>query len=151
MNQLIGIRKDEDIRSIDELILPNSTLNLAMAAFERDARIAPPPTFLPMRPNLNNINGRWNEVLFDYFLDNCRKKYPGSIEDDAEEEVFAIFKERLSSMRKVMRRYSPKDGESKTEAASRAGSMHLAALARQRRNTRRNEVSTNRNIVQFLC
>ncbi|KAF8163861.1 hypothetical protein BJ912DRAFT_1068744, partial [Pholiota molesta] len=57
MNELIGIKRDEDIKNIEELILPNSTLNLAMAAFEKDARIAAPPTFLPMRPNLNNING----------------------------------------------------------------------------------------------
>lgn len=148
MNELIGIKRDEDIKDIDELILPNSPLNLNMAIFERDARIATPPAFRPMRPNLNNINGKWNDKLFDHFLDHCRRKYAGKIGENEEVELLEIFKERISSMRKVMKRYRPKEGESQTEATSRANVLHLAGLDRQRRNTRRNEVRISQ--INFL-
>lgn len=138
----MGINKTNDVLKFsDELFSTDTPLQREMVAYEEDGR-GPGPNLTPMRVNWKNINGVWNEELFQQFLEfSERGGYAdGTMGEDDEEELREIFFNRLKRILSTINQHRPRSNETVQDAQQRAVRRHKETLAISRRNTRRKEV-----------
>jgi hypothetical protein len=122
MNQLMGIKHDRDLLKDKDLFNPNTGIKCMMVAYEKDQLEATEgPTLEPMSPNWSIIEGKWNERLFQLFVDYCKENgYKERVAtEDLECEVQELFINRLTRLRDLIRNSRGKEGEE--EAATKIG------------------------------
>lgn len=136
MNTCLGIRVDKDILK-GGFNPPQEALNL----WEDDEQ-GEGPALQPMKPDWINPHSSWNsrlEELFGYYF--CTKW--GIEDEDFEEDVRDMFRQRLARLRRLIKEGSSKAGETPEQTTVRIQKTSAAALARQRPNSRRREVSSH--------
>jgi len=88
INKLMGINKTNDLLKFsDELFSTDTPLQWEMVVYEQDGQ-GPGPNLMPMQVNWKNVNGVWNEELFQQFLEfSERGRYADGIigKNDKEE------------------------------------------------------------------
>ncbi|KAJ7713942.1 hypothetical protein B0H16DRAFT_1469559 [Mycena metata] len=98
--QLLGIRRDKDIRSIS---VNNFTTREESARYARGDSGAAEPSLEPFRPCWNDLGGTWNRTLEGLFVQRFKLRYPRL---NAEEfYVRRRFRLRLVAMKRCL----PKD------------------------------------------
>lgn len=136
MNSCLGIRADKDILK-GGFSPPQEELDL----WEDDEQGAG-PVLQPMKPDWDNLHSSWNyrleELFGNYF---CSKTEVD--DDDFEDDIRDMFRQRLARLRRLMRGSMPRAGESLDQMTARTKKTSAAALARQRPNSRRREVSND--------
>jgi hypothetical protein len=134
MNKSLGINLDKDI--LKGGVSPSQE---ALDLWEADEQ-GEGPTLKNMKPDWNNLRSSWNYRLEELFCAHFCEKM--EIDDDEmEEDVCDMFRQRLCRLRRLMMGGSPRAGESLDQATARVRRTSVAALARQRPNSRRREVS----------
>lgn len=143
-NELMQIKHDRDVLDDDDLYEFNTPKKRKMASYENDEDV-PGPDLNPMLPNWDKIDGKWNEELFKLFIayckDNGEEDRIGT--DEEEYEIHEMFMDRLRRLKNLISRWKPKNNERKEAMAERLSSKHKEGLQRQRRHTRRGQVSRN--------
>lgn len=134
MNYLMGIKADKDVVK-GGLSPPQEALDL----WENDEQ-GEGPALKPMKPDWSNLRSSWNSQLEDLFCAHFCKKW--EIDDESMEgDVCNMFRQRLERLRRLIKVGLPRAGETPDQTAARATKTTAAALARQRPNSRRREVS----------
>lgn len=132
MNRLLRITKDEDI------ISGNATASQEDVELYED-ELGPGPALDPMQPHWQNLKSAWNESLGELFLQHLKQNI--AVEAEFEDEILEMFYNRLKRLRRLLTGASPLEGENVHQARRRAEQKKVSALARQRPNTRRQQVS----------
>jgi hypothetical protein len=135
MNRLLGIEHDSDIASAN--VVPPAD---EVRRFEEEDLDG--PSLCPLQPNWQSVNSVWNDHLSELFLDHFKMLYEDQInvDDETEREIDDIFRCRLRSLRRELKKSQPKRGEDRNATKERVKQSKLRALARQRPNTRRKHV-----------
>jgi hypothetical protein len=140
MNDLLGIRVDKDILK-GGFSPPEEVLNL----WEDDEQ-GVGPTLTAMKPDWNNLCSSWNGRLEELFCAHfCHKMEID--EEEMEDDVCDMFRQRLARLRRLMKQGSSRAGETLDQTTARIRRTSAAALARQRPNSRRREVSEPATII----
>jgi hypothetical protein len=142
MNGLMGIKHDKDVLEDQEIFEPNTRTKRKMKAYENN-QAAEGPTLDPMSPNWENIDGKWNERLFQLFVNDCKVNGDEAevATEDLECEVQELFFNRLTRLRDLIRQSRGMDGEDEESIKRRLDLKKQYALQRQRRHTRRSQVN----------
>ncbi|KAG6884014.1 hypothetical protein C0993_002077 [Termitomyces sp. T159_Od127] len=91
----------------------------------------PAPTLIPFRPYWDDINCLWNESLANQVLDElfmAGHDFNGETRKDLKDYFF----QRLSTLRKELKRQAPRPSETTQQAEQRAETQHQITLARNR-------------------
>jgi hypothetical protein len=131
MNELIGIKKNEDIRDID------GPRDEDVDLYEKDD--GPGPTLDPMRPYFTTIKCEWNNCLAEQFVRHVIEVYE-HLEFDEEDmmELEEVFWDRMQYLK---REFSPKVIGRGKNSPNAVFNHKMEKLNRQRPNTRRLTVS----------
>lgn len=142
MNGLMGIKHDKDVLEDQENFEPNTRTKRKMKAYENN-QAAEGPTLDPMSPNWENIDGKWNERLFQLFVNDCKVNGDEAevATEDLEYEVQELFFNRLTRLRDLIRRSRGTDGEDEESTKRRLDLRKQHALQQQRRHSRRSQVN----------
>lgn len=143
MNRLIGIKFDADILK-GSISPPQDVVDL----WEDDEQ-GRGPTLNPMRPYWGNIKSSWNYHLADMFYEHLCEKLDLDQNEALKDELHLMFYDRLSRLRRLLYKGSPKANETADQTKARQQRELAAKLTRQRPNTRRNTVSIT--IVMYKC
>lgn len=136
MNSCLGIRADKDILK-GGFSPPQEELDL----WEDDEQGAG-PALQPMKPDWNDLHSSWNDRLEELFGNYfCSKMEIDN--EDLEDNVRDMFRQRLARLRRLIRGSVPRAGETLDQTTARMTKTSAAALARQRPNSRRREVSND--------
>ena len=141
MNELMQIKHDKDVLN-DELYELNTPNKHLMASYEENQCLQG-PDLDPMLPNWDALDGNWNEELFRLFIDHFKDDGDGD-KVETDEDLFNIhkmFMDRLQRLKGLINRSRPKDNEHHEDFKERLNLRHKRELQRQRRHTRRGEVS----------
>ena len=143
MNQLMRIKCDKDILENRDIFKPKLMLNVLMAAYEK-GQIEVGLTLKPMLPNWANIEGKWNERLFQLFVNYCKANghEVRVATEDLECDVQVLFIDRLTRLRDLIRKNRAKKGETEDEIKERLRLKTKKNLQRQRCHTRQAEVKS---------
>ncbi|KAG6865818.1 hypothetical protein C0993_007813, partial [Termitomyces sp. T159_Od127] len=101
----------------------------------------PAPTLIPFRPYWDDINCLWNESLADQVVDEllaAGHDFDGETRKDLKDYFF----QRLSTLRKELKRQAPRPSETTQQAEQRAETQHQITLARNRVQMRQTTAST---------
>lgn len=141
MNHLMEIKHDQDVLEDEDIFEPNTRIKRKMRAYEKN-QTAEGPTLEPMSPNWDNIEGKWNERLFQLFIDYCKENGDETrVEtEDLVCEVQELFVNRLTRIRDLIRRSQRVEGESEASSKNRLKLRRQTVLQQQRRHTRRSQV-----------
>ena len=142
MNGLMGIKHDKDVLEDQENFEPNTRTKRKMKAYENN-QAAEGPTLDPMSPNWENIDGKWNERLFQLFVNDCKVNGDEAevATEDLECEVQELFFNRLTRLWDLIRKSRGMDGEDEESIKRRLDLKKQHALQQQRRHTRRSQVN----------
>lgn len=141
MNGLMEIERDKDILKYKNDLISSTAETRRMKLYE-DSDDAPGPTLKPMRPNFNFIHGKWNERLFELLASDCERNDDMDhlkTEDD-EDDIRGMFFDRIERLRETIKACLPKQGETDRAAQARIAARAEQQRARQRQNTRRQQV-----------
>lgn len=134
MNSCLGIKSDKDILK-GGFSPSQETLDLWEADEQGEG-----PVLNPMKPSWINLDSSWNhrleEMFSNYFCEKMNMD-DGEFEDDVRD----MFRQRLVRLRRLLKGGSPRAGENLDQMTVRVQKTSAAALARQRPNSRRREVS----------
>jgi hypothetical protein len=133
MNELLGISKNDDIINID--LATSEEVDNYENGYEDE------PPLQPMCPYLKgNLLVEWNNRLCELFVEHLADKKGWELTDPATEVLETAFENRLSTLRKLLRRL-----ENKTQ--EEIDNMKHVSGKQQRASSRRDRVSltlTNR-------
>src|SRR5882762_7812784 len=140
MNQLMQIKHDKDVLT-DELFELNTPNKRMKASYEKD-QCSPGPNLNPMSPNWDEIDGNWNEELFQLFIAHCKDDGDGDkVETDEDQyDIHEMFMDRLQRLKGLINRCRPKDDEGQEAFTERLILRQKRELQRQRIHSRRGEV-----------
>lgn len=134
MNNCLGIKVDKDILK-GGFNPPQEALDL----WEDDEQ-GEGPALQPMKPDWTNLHSSWNFRLEELFGSHFCQKW-GIEDEDFEDNVCDTFRQRLARLRRLIKEGSSRAGETPEQTMVRVQKTSAAALARQRPNSRRREVS----------
>src|SRR5271168_1400457 len=144
MNQLMGIKHDRDVLNDKDLFNPNTAIKCMMAAYQKDQLEATQgPTLEPMSPNWSVMEGKWNERLFQLFVDYCKANGHKArvATEELECKVQELFMNRLTRLRNLIRMNQGKEGKEADATNNQLKMKNDKILQRQRHHSRRSQVN----------
>lgn len=133
MNSVMRISQDKEAPTIP------SAPEVDVEEYEAGDEHARGPTLTPMRPNWENVKGRWNDALCDLFI-AANEPEEGFTEEDVA-TIRDMFMDRLVRLKRVRDAASVREGETRREAEKCFNARLHMARFRQRPHTRRIQVS----------
>lgn len=144
MNFLMDITTTKDVLQIkDQVFASNTPIKNKIARYEKTGSLQDAPSLRPLWINWGNLKGRWNETVFDKFVEYAREEEYWGDEDIPEDEVKKMetaFYRRLERMLTELNRNRPKEGEAVEETTQRIEESRALQAGMARRTTRRVQV-----------
>jgi len=137
MNDLLGITKDSDVVNIRR-----TSIDIAMR-YESDSSQG--PTLKPMMPYFckKPMEFDWNQRLAKLFVDRFRDEHKLELTTEDEDELEAMFGDRLIRLNRQLMLTIKKTEESAEDYRNRILEQKKAILRMKRPNTRRGQVSAS--------
>ena len=142
MNRLMRIKHDKDVLENKDILEANTRIKCKMKAYEKNQE-AEGPTLDPMSPNWEDIEGKWNERLFQLFVNYCKGNGHEArvATEDLEYEVQELFLNRLTRIRNLIRKSQGMEGKDEDLTKKQLDLKNQKTLQQQRRHSRRSQVN----------
>lgn len=124
----------------DDIFAKETAMKNQMARFEKYGRDVDEPVLEPMTINFDKIKGRWNEAIFEKFVQAHETKDGTKYSEEEIEEIRSVFYRRLERMLTELNKIRPKGEEFPEDVEERVRKENERVAAISRRNARRTQV-----------
>lgn len=140
----MGIKGTKGVLQLKDVVFAKETpVKNQIARFEKQGRVVDEPELEPMVINFDRIKGRWNEAIFEKFVEAHERNDDEKYTEEEIQEVKKVFYRRLERMLTELNKVRPNEEEFPEDVEERVGNENERVAAISRRNARRTQVGVH--------